>query len=255
MSQTHVETTHEAQASSTLLGRTALITGAGRGLGAELALALGRAGLRVVIVARNETDLARVVETARNEGSELHAFAANVADKRQAHAIAGAASAHVGPIDLLIHNASSLGHVPLRRLLDTDCEALEDTLSTNVIGAFRLSKIIAGAMVLRRHGTLVHISSDAAIEAYPSWGAYGLSKAALDHLSRTWAAELEGTGVRSLSIDPGEMDTQMHADAIPDADRSTLTSPREVATRIVRLLTDTSVKNGDRLIASSWSAS
>ena len=63
----------------------------------------------------------------------------------------------------------------------------------------------------------MHISSDAAVSAYPRWGAYGVSKAALDHLARTWAAELEGTGVRVLTVDPGEMRTQMHADAIPDA--------------------------------------
>jgi NAD(P)-dependent dehydrogenase (short-subunit alcohol dehydrogenase family) len=91
-------------------------------------------------------------------------------------------------------------------------------------------------MALRGRGVLVHISSDAAVEPYPTWGAYGLSKAALDHLSRTWDAELTPLGVRSLSVDPGEMDTRMHAEAMPDADRSGLARPEDVAARIVHLL-------------------
>ena len=83
---------------------------------------------------------------------------------------------------------------------------------------------------------MIDISSDAAVEAYPTWGAYGASKAALDQLGRVWAAELEGTGVRLLTVDPGEMNTRMHADAIPDADPATLADPARVAARIVRLI-------------------
>ena len=75
-------------------------------------------------------------------------------------------------------------------------------------------------MVLRGSGTIVNVTSDAATEAYPGWGAYGASKAALEQLARIWAAELEGTGVRVLTVDPGEMDTVMHAQAVPDADRA-----------------------------------
>lgn len=245
------DTRHRAQL--TRIGSTALITGAGRGLGAELSLTLARRGLRVVGVARSEADLAALARRAHDEGLVLHTHAADIGDKLQTHAIAGSAAALVGPIDLLIHNASTLGHVPLQQLIDTDCETIEDTLRVNLLGAFRLSKVIVGSMVLRRRGTLVHISSDAAVEAYPSWGPYGLSKAALDHLSRTWAAELDGTGVRSLSIDPGEMDTRMHADAIPDADRSTLASPVDVADQIARLLEDPLVTSGARVAASRWS--
>jgi NAD(P)-dependent dehydrogenase (short-subunit alcohol dehydrogenase family) len=91
-------------------------------------------------------------------------------------------------------------------------------------------------MVLRRRGVVVFVSSDASVNGYPRWGAYGVSKAALDHLARTWGAELEGTGVRVLSVDPGEMNTQMHADALPDADPATLADPRDVAARIATLV-------------------
>ena len=86
---------------------------------------------------------------------------------------------------------------------------------------------------MRGRGTVVNVSSDAAVAAYERWGAYGASKAALDHLTRTWAAELAGTGVRMLAIDPGEMDTQMHAQAMPDADPAALTDPMRVAGWII----------------------
>ena len=142
----------------------------------------------------------------------------------------------VGPIELLVNNASTLGPVPLRLLLDTDCEDLERALAVNLVGAFRLTKAIAGPMVLRGAGTIVNVTSDAATEAYERWGAYGASKAALEQLGRVWAAELAGTGVRLFTVDPGEMDTQMHADAIPDANRAELSDPARVAERIVALV-------------------
>ncbi len=103
-------------------------------------------------------------------------------------------------------------------------------------------------MVVRSGGIVVHVTSDASVSAYPHWGAYGVTKAALDHLSRIWAAELEATGVKFLAVDPGEMDTRMHADAMPGADRTSLQSPERVAERIVRLvLRDVSWKSGARV--------
>ena len=100
---------------------------------------------------------------------------------------------------------------------------------------------------------MIHISSDAAVSAYPRWGSYGVSKAALDHLSRTFAAELEGTGVRVLSVDPGEMDTLMHAAAIPDADPQTLARPETIAARIVDMIERAeAAPSGARLSAPDW---
>jgi NAD(P)-dependent dehydrogenase (short-subunit alcohol dehydrogenase family) len=98
---------------------------------------------------------------------------------------------------------------------------------------------------------VVNLSSDAAVEPYPTWGAYGASKAALDQLSRVWAAELAEHGVRVLAIDPGEMDTRMHAEAIPDADRSSLADPADVAARIVAVIAaeDRLAPTGTRLVA------
>jgi NAD(P)-dependent dehydrogenase (short-subunit alcohol dehydrogenase family) len=219
-------------------GKSVVITGASRGLGRGLALALGRAGARVVLVARHADPLRAVVDEIRAAGGEAHGVVADVADIQAATAIAGQAAALAGPVDVLINNASTLGPVPLRLLLDTDCEDLERALAVNVVGPFRLTKAIAGSMVLRGAGTIVNVTSDAATQPYPTWGAYGASKAALEQLGRIWAAELEGTGVRVLTVDPGEMDTVMHAEAMPDADRTQLGDPARVAQRIAALLGD-----------------
>ena len=232
-------------------GVGALVTGASRGLGAALARELAAGGARVVLVARNGAALDEVVASIREVGGDAYGLVADIGDKKDAHRIAGAAAALVGPIELLVNNASTLGHVPLRPLLDTDCEALEEALAVNVVGPFRLSKIVVGAMALHGRGLVLDVSSDAAVSAYPEWGAYGASKAALDHLGRIWGAELEGTGVRILSVDPGEMDTRMHADAMPDADRASLLDPSIVARRIVALVRGASaLPNGSRIEAS-----
>jgi NAD(P)-dependent dehydrogenase (short-subunit alcohol dehydrogenase family) len=232
-----------------LRGTNAVVTGASRGLGRALAGALAAAGARVVLVARDAGPLEEAAATIRRAGGEAHAVAGDVADKDATYAIAGQAAALLGSVDLLVNNASTLGPVPLRLLLDTDCEDLERALAVNLTGPFRLTKALAGAMVLRGRGTIVNVTSDAATVPYERWGAYGASKAALEQLGRVWAAELAGTGVRVLSVDPGEMDTQMHAEAMPDADRSQLADPARVAARIVELLGggEASAPSGARL--------
>lgn len=230
-----------------LNGTSTLITGASRGLGAALARQLAAEGARVVAVARGREALEQTVAGIVAAGGEAHAFVADIADKEQTYAIAGAAAALVGPVRLLIHNASTLGPVPLVPLLDLDCEALAEVLETNVIGPFRLSKALVGPMVLAGEGTVLQISSDAAVSPYPGWGAYGASKAAMDQLGAVLATELEGTGVRVLAVDPGEMDTVMHHDAAPDADPAELADPEAVAARIVALLrSDT--ESGSRVV-------
>ena len=149
---------------------------------------------------------------------------------------AGAAAALVGEVDVVIHNASTLGPLPMPLLLDTACEDLDRVLAVNLVGPFRLTKAIAGSMALRGRGLIVHITSDASITPYAGWGAYGVSKAALDHLGRVWAEELKPSGVRVLTIDPGEMDTAMHAEAMPEADRKALADPTRVAVRIADIV-------------------
>lgn len=237
---------------------TALITGGSRGLGLALATALSRRGAKIVLVARERAALDAAVATVRDAsrlaGGQAFGIVADIGDKDAIYKIAGEASALVGTIDLLIHNASTLGALPMPILADTECEDLERVLQVNVIGPFRLTKALVGAMALRGTGTVVHISSDAAVGAYPTWGAYGASKAALDHMNRTWAAELPE--VRFLSIDPGEMNTRMHADALPDADPATLADPADVAERIVAALAAPGrAPSGARILAENWAGS
>jgi NAD(P)-dependent dehydrogenase (short-subunit alcohol dehydrogenase family) len=186
---------------------------------------------------------------------EAHALVADIGEKAAIYPFIGAATALVGPIDVVIHNASTLGPTPLRLLLDTDCEDLSRALEVNLVGPFRLTKAIAGSMALRKTGVIVHVSSDASTEAYPTWGAYSVSKAALDHLGRLWAAELGEAGVRVFSVDPGEMNTRMHAEAMPEADVTTLADPADVAAKIVAMLENAArIPNGARIQASTWSA-
>jgi NAD(P)-dependent dehydrogenase (short-subunit alcohol dehydrogenase family) len=231
----------------------ALITGGSRGLGAALGRTLAAEGARVVLVARGAAELARVVDGIRAEGGDAHGFVADVGAKEDIHRIAGAAAALAGPIDILVHNASTLGPTPLRLLLDTACEDLADVLDVNLMGPFRLTRALVGGMVLRGRGLVLQVTSDASVNGYATWGAYGVSKAALDHLGRIWAAELEGTGVRVLTVDPGEMRTAMHAAAIPDADPATLSDPEAVAERVVEIIRSAKeIPSGARVEATSW---
>ncbi|HXB53392.1 MAG TPA: SDR family oxidoreductase [Vicinamibacteria bacterium] len=236
-----------------LRGRSVLITGGSRGLGAALGRALARKGARVVLVARGRADLEGVVAEIRASGGEAHALVADVSQAEAIPPLVGAAAALVGPIDLLVHNASTLGRLPLRLLLETEAEELQRVLETNLVGPFRLTKAVAGSMLLRGRGLVLHISSDAAVVGYPRWGAYGISKAALDHLARIAAAELRGTGVRFLAVDPGEMNTRMHADAVPDEDPGSLRDPARVAERILALIEHAeSLAEGARIEVMSW---
>lgn len=237
---------------------TVLITGGSRGLGQALAATLAERGARVVVTARDWPSLAASVETLRARGLDVHGLQSDIADKRAIYPLAARAAALVGPIDILINNASTLGPEPLQLLADTDCELLERALAVNLVGPFRLTKALLGSMVLRGRGVVLNISSDAASVPIPLWGAYGASKAALEQLSRVWALEL-GTDspVRIMTVDPGEMDTRLFAAAMPDADRSQLASPLAVARRIVRMLVAPErAAHGMRLSApdAEWSA-
>jgi NAD(P)-dependent dehydrogenase (short-subunit alcohol dehydrogenase family) len=206
------------------------ITGGTSGLGLALVRELLNRGARVAFVARSRDRVERV----GRELPEAHGVVGDVSRKEEIHPIAMQIIGALGGLDLLINNASDLGAAPLKLLADTECEDFERALATNLLGPFRLTKALLGSLAASarecRGAAVVNVSSDAAVNAYPRWGAYSASKAALLHLSRIWNEELGGEGVRVLSIDPGDMDTPLHAAAVPDADRSTLKRP-EVAAR------------------------
>jgi len=211
----------------------AAITGGTSGLGLALVRELLDRGARVAFVARGRDGVERVEH--RYPGS--HGIVGDVSKKSDIHPIAIQVVGMLGGLDILINNASALGPVPLALLADTDCEDLEHALATNVLGPFRLTKAVLGALASSaresRGAVVLNISSDAAISAYPRWGAYGVSKAALHHLSRIWNEELASQGVAFLSLDPGDMDTPLHAVAVPDADPTELKRPEIAAVQLV----------------------
>lgn len=222
-----------------LAGLRVAITGGTSGLGLALVQALSARGARVAFIAR---DAARVRRLAQDLPG-THGIVGDIARRDDIHPIALQVGAALGGLDVLVNNASSLGPVPLALLADTECEDLEAALAANVLGPFRLGKALLGALAASaRTGApslVINISSDAAVTPYPGWGAYGASKAALHHLSRIWDAELREHGVRVFSVDPGDMDTPLHALAVPDADPATLQRPADAARPIVALIANT----------------
>jgi NAD(P)-dependent dehydrogenase (short-subunit alcohol dehydrogenase family) len=176
-----------------------------------------------------------VERTAEETGAS--GIVGDVGRKEDIYPLALQITGHLGGLDILVNNASSLGPVPLALLADTDCEDLEQALAVNLLGPFRLTRALFGALAAsarnRRGAVVINISSDAAISAYPDWGAYGASKAGLRHLTAIWDEEARDEGVRFLSVDPGDMDTPLHAAAIPDADPSTLKRPQDSAFEVI----------------------
>ncbi|WP_119270966.1 SDR family NAD(P)-dependent oxidoreductase [Taklimakanibacter deserti] len=215
-----------------LRGLRVAVTGGTSGLGLALVCQLRASGADVAFIART----AAAVEAVAGQTGAL-GIVGDVGRKDDIYPMALQITGNLGGLDVLINNASSLGPVPLAFLADTECEELELALAVNLIGPFRLTKALFGALAASaragRGALIVNVTSDAAVNAYPRWGAYGASKAALGHLTRVWDEEAKVVGVRFLSIDPGDMDTPLHATAIPDADPSTLRRPSDSAAEII----------------------
>jgi NAD(P)-dependent dehydrogenase (short-subunit alcohol dehydrogenase family) len=211
------------------------VTGGTSGLGLALVRLLADRGARVAFVART----AQTVELTANATGAC-GIIGDVGRKEDIYPIALQITGNLDGLDVLINNASSLGPTPLAPLADTDCEELEQALAVNLLAPFRLTKALFGALAASardgRGAVVINISSDAAINPYSGWGAYGASKAALRHLTKIWAEEGKVDGVRFLSIDPGDMDTPLHALAVPDADQMTLRRPEDSAAEVVETM-------------------
>jgi NAD(P)-dependent dehydrogenase (short-subunit alcohol dehydrogenase family) len=208
----------------------AIITGASRGLGLALARALAGHGWRLAIDARGAAALERA---ARELGdlTEVVALPGDVADAAHRRALVAAAGDR---IDLIINNASALGPSPLPALADYPLDALERVWRVNVAGPLGL--VQEALPRLHPGATIINVSSDAAVEDYPGWGGYGSTKAALDQLTATLAAEHPELNV--YAIDPGDMRTQMHQDAFPGQDISDRPEPETVVPALLALLRD-----------------
>jgi NAD(P)-dependent dehydrogenase (short-subunit alcohol dehydrogenase family) len=225
-----------SSANANFSGLRVAITGGTSGLGLALVRELLSKGAHVAFVARTRERVERVVR--KNPGA--HGIVADVSAKEDIYPIAMQITGELGGLDVLINSASELGPTPLRMLSDTECEDLEHVFATNVFGPFRLTKALMGALSASaregRGAVVLNVTSDAGATPYPSWGAYGSSKAALHHLTRIWNEEHAGEGVRFLSLDPGDMDTPMYHAAIPDANPSTLKRPEQSAHEFVEAI-------------------
>jgi NAD(P)-dependent dehydrogenase (short-subunit alcohol dehydrogenase family) len=208
--------------------RVAVITGASQGLGAALARELDRRNWKLVLDAR---DAARLDESVRTL-AHAHPIAGDVTDASHRAALA-ARAAELGGASLLVNNASTLGASPQPTVADLVPEVLDDAFRTNVLAPVELVRALL-PQLRDTGGTVLNISSDAAVEGYPGWGAYGASKAALDQVSRVLGAE--EASLRVYAVDPGDMRTRMHQEAFPGEDISDRPPPEDVVPHLVALL-------------------
>ncbi|HEV7205582.1 MAG TPA: SDR family oxidoreductase [Jatrophihabitans sp.] len=204
---------------------TALVTGASRGLGHALARALADRGWRLVLDARRVGKLAEELPGAV-------VVEGDVTDPAHRDALAAAVDV-LGRLDLLVNNASELGPSPLPSLADHPLGALRRVYETDVVAPLGLIQLLAPAL-RATGGTVVDVSSDAAVEAYAGWGGYGSAKAALDHVSAVLA--VEEPALRIYAVDPGDMRTEMHQAAFPGEDISDRPEPASVVPGLLRLL-------------------
>jgi short-subunit dehydrogenase len=218
--------------------QTALITGASQGLGLEIARAYARRGLGLILTARG-ADALRAAASELGAITNVVALPGDVADPAHLERLVEAGLKEFGRIDVLINNASELGPSPMPTLEEFPIASLGTLLQVNLVGPLKLSQLVLPGMRARGTGLIVNVTSDAGVQAYPTWGGYGASKAALEHLSRVLSAELEGSGIRVYIVDPGDMDTAMHRAAEPGVDLSHLPSPAKVAPAFVQLLDET----------------
>jgi NAD(P)-dependent dehydrogenase (short-subunit alcohol dehydrogenase family) len=215
--------------------RVAVITGASRGLGRAIALAFAREGASLALCARGQPELEVLATTLRSSGASVLTMVADLRSTRDIERVVALTLERFRRVDILVNNASELGPTPLPYLIDYPPAAFEDVLRVNVIGPFRLAQAVLGDMLQRGAGVILNVTSDVAVHGYPRWGAYAVSKSALEGLSQTWAAELAGTGVRIHAVDPGDMDTAMHRSALPEDDPQSLARPENVAEAFVYL--------------------
>ncbi|WP_045522895.1 SDR family oxidoreductase [Neobacillus niacini] len=219
--------------------KVVMITGASKGLGRALTLAFAKEGARLAICSRTSKGLFQVKEEAEGLGAEVLAVTADISLTRDVERFVAMTEEAFGQIDILINNASILGTSPMPLLLDYPEEDFAEVLRVNSISPFLVTRRVIPGMLQRNQGSIINVTSEAGHVGYAGWGAYGISKFAVEGLTETWADELSSTNVRVNMVDPGEMDTDMHQLAVPDCDYP-LANPEDIVNVFLYLASEKS---------------
>ncbi|WP_456272968.1 SDR family NAD(P)-dependent oxidoreductase [Bacillus sp. AK031] len=231
-----------------------MITGASKGLGRELALAFAKQGAKLAVCARGEEKLKEVQRDLERTGAEVLAVTADAASAKDVDRFVSIAEGVYGKIDVLINNASVFGKGPCL-LLDYSNEEFEEVMRVNTMNPLLMTKRVLPGMLSRNKGSIINLTSEAGKTGFAEWGAYGISKFAVEGMTQTWADEVSDTGVRINMVDPGEMDTEMHDRAVPGCDYD-LAQPSEVIDVFLYLASDESAGiNGERFEAQNFNLS
>jgi len=222
------------ETSKCLSGQVALVTGAGRGIGRAVSLALAREGARVVLAARSAGQLAAVEAEIHRAGGEAIAVPTDVSSEASVLGLFERLRGELGRLDILVNNA---GTGAFGAIADLEAADLDRVLAVNVRGTFLCSREALKLMRPRRSGTIVNIASVVGFRGYPNQGAYSASKHAVMGLTKSLAVEAQADGIRVSAVLPGGVNTDMIGDARPDLDRSTLLQPEDIARTVLFLIT------------------
>jgi len=216
-----------------LKDRIALVTGASRGIGYFTAVELARAGAHVIACARTVGGLEDLDDAIKAVGGSATLVPFDLADMNAIDALGASIHARWGKLDILVANAGILGTIsPIGHI---EAKVFERVMNINVTATWRLIRSVEPLLTKSDAGRALILSSGAAHKCRPFWGPYSASKAAVEALARTWAAETQRLALRILSVDPGATRTAMRAQAMPGEDPDTLPHPSEVASALVRL--------------------
>jgi NAD(P)-dependent dehydrogenase (short-subunit alcohol dehydrogenase family) len=223
-------------------GAVALVTGASRGIGAAVAVELGRLGARVVLTARTQGGLEETDDAIRAAGGEATLLPLDLREGGQIDAIGPTLFQRFGRLDILVHNAGALGRLtPVPHILPDDWA---DVVAVNLAAAWRLIRTCDPLLRLGSAGRAVFVTESRAREPRAYWGAMGATKAGMEHLVLTWAHEVATTRLRVNLFDPGPVATKMRSNAFPGEDRSALPRPEAVAPALAALCLPVEQPNG-----------
>ncbi|MGF1573498.1 MAG: SDR family NAD(P)-dependent oxidoreductase [Sumerlaeia bacterium] len=255
MTESQTETKLEAQSAAEpknrLAGKVVLVTGSTRGIGRAIAHACAAEGAKVAICGRDKNDLLAVSEEIKMIGADCCAIKIDLADYTSAVKLVDSVTRAFGRIDVLINNHGILG--PREPIMEYTAENWDKVLTINLNSVFWVTKEALGRMAPQRSGSIINVTSGVALEGRANWGAYSVSKAAVDNLTQVIADEMKDQKVRANTVNPGPVRTEMRAAAVPGEDPNTLNKPEDITNIFIYLASDASAGvNGEQFDAREW---